>query len=74
MMTLIVTLIFAALIAPMALDMIEDNQRGKLSTMPRLSTFQAPGLGWFTLPRYVSNDYNADQVIAAGQLALQSGE
>ncbi len=74
MLILIVTLIFAALIAPMALNMIEDNQRGKLSTMPRLSTFQVPGLGWFTLPRYVSNDYNADQVIAAGLLTLQSGE
>ena len=74
MLILIVTLIFAAIIAPMALDMIEDNQCGKLPTMPRLSTFQAPGLGWFTLPRYVSQDYSADQVIAAGLLVLQSGE
>lgn len=74
MLALIVTLIFAALIFPMVLDVIEDNQRFKAPTMPRLSTFQAPGLGWFTLPRYVSNDYNADQVIAAGLLVLQSGE
>lgn len=74
MLVLIVTLIFAAIIAPMALDMIEDNQRGKLPTMPRFNAFEVAGLGWFTLPRYVSQDYNAAQVIAAGLLVLQSGE